>query len=138
MTLTLHLQIVGVLMFLLFLLNFVVWKRFKWWEEIQKLSMLTRQVFIVHSFFIMLSIAGFGVVSLFYPGTLLAPTELGRLVLIFLVVFWGSRLVMQWCVYDWRLWRGDRFNTVVHFVFSGVWAYFTGVYAAALWRQFST
>lgn len=135
MNLTLHLQLVGVMMFIIVLLNFGVWKRFGWRQEIQRLSLLTRQVFIVHSYFIMLSVAGFGAVSLFYPQTLLEPGLLARLVLIFLAIFWGSRLVMQWCVYDWSLWRGDRFNTFIHFTFTGVWIYFTTVYSIALARQ---
>jgi hypothetical protein len=137
MTLTQHLQVVGVLMFALFLLNFAVWKHYQWGEEIKRLTLLTRQVFIVHSFFIMLSILAFGVVSLMYPQALLEPSLLGRLVLAFLTMFWGCRFLMQQFVYDRALWRGKRFETFIHMTFSGVWLYFTIVYAAALARQWA-
>ena len=62
-------------------------------------------------------------------------TLLGALVLAGLTVFWGIRLLMQWFVYDSKLWRGQRFETWMHVIFSGVWLYFTAVYAVAFWRQ---
>lgn len=134
MNLDMHLKIVGVLMFVIVGLNFVVWKRFGWRQEIKKLSLLTRQVFTVHCFFIMLMVAMFGVLSLVFTDALLEPTALAKLVLAGLAIFWGCRLIMQWLVYDWKLWRGDRLHTVLQFVFTGMWGYFTGVYGAALWR----
>lgn len=138
MNLTLHLQIVGILMFGIVLLNFAVWKRFKWREEIQRLSLLTRQVFVVHSFYIMLSVGAFGIVSLFYPQALIDRTLLARLVLFFLTVFWASRLFMQLFVYDSSLWRGQRFNTFIHVTFTGIWAYFGAVYGYAFAQQWQS
>lgn len=135
MTLDLHLRIVGIIMFGIILLNFHVWKRYGWRRELQQVSLLTRQVFAVHSFFIMMMVGMFGALSLVFTSALLEPTPLGRLVLAGLVIFWASRLVMQWLVYDKRLWKGKTAETVVHYVFTGVWGYFTVVYGAALWRQ---
>ncbi len=124
-------------MFMIVLLNFVVWRRFQWATEIQRLSLLTRQVFIVHSYFIMLSVAGFGAMSLFYPNALIDRTPLAQLVLVFLVLFWASRLLMQLFFYDASLWRGQRFNTVIHVLFTGIWAYFTAIYGWALAQQWA-
>jgi len=31
-----------------------------------------------------------------------------------------------------RVWRGHRFNTVMHVLFSLLWTYLTGVYTAAV------
>ena len=89
----------------------------------------------MHSFYIMLTVGAFGVLSLIFPDTLTEPSRLAKVVLAFLVVFWGSRVVMQWCVYDRALWRGKRFETFIHFTFSGVWLYFTVIYSIALARQ---
>lgn len=135
MTLDLHLKIVGAIMFAIILLNFHVWKRYGWRRELQQVSLLTRQVFVVHTFFIMLMIGMFGALSLVFTAALLERTPLAKLVLTGLVLFWASRLAMQWLVYDASLWRGKRAETIVHFVFTGVWVYFTVVYGAALWRQ---
>ncbi|MEX2216467.1 MAG: hypothetical protein WD768_20310 [Phycisphaeraceae bacterium] len=138
MNLLLHLRIVGVLLLVLLAMNVVVWKRYGWKAEIQRLELLTRQVFIVHSFFIMLTIAWFAAISLFYGEALLAPGPLAQVVLAGLVVFWGSRLIIQWFVYDSRLWRGRRMETFIHIAFSLMWAYFTLVYGAALAQQFAS
>ena len=40
---------------------------------------------------------------------------------------------MQWCFYSPLIWRGHRFNTVMHYVFSVTWVYVTTVFGAALW-----
>jgi hypothetical protein len=34
-----------------------------------------------------------------------------------------------------EVWRGNRFHTVVHYVFSGAWVYVTTTFAAALWNN---
>lgn len=84
MNLIIHLRIVGFIMFGIVLLNFAVWKKYQWKQEIQKLTVLTRQVFVVHSFYIMLSVAAFGAMSLFFPQTLVERSELALIVLAFL------------------------------------------------------
>lgn len=135
MNLLVHLRIVGVLLWLVAALNLALPRRFHWKEELAKVSLLTRQIFHVHAFFILLTIVLMGTLVAVYPQTLLEPSPLARLVLIGLTIFWGTRLVFQWFVYDRRLWRGQTFNTVVHFVFTIVWTYFTGTFAWALWQQ---
>ena len=74
----------------------------------------------------------FGSLSLLAPDTLLEPSRLSRLVLSGIATFWGLRLLCQWFVYDASLWRGQRFNTVMHALFSLLWLYLTAVYGGAL------
>jgi hypothetical protein len=40
---------------------------------------------------------------------------------------------MQWGFFSPKLWRGHRFNTAMHCVFSAIWVYVSSVFAAALW-----
>ena len=49
-----------------------------------------------------------------------------------LVVFWLARLVFQLFVYDPAIWRGRRFYTFMHVVFSIFWIYVVLTYGAAL------
>jgi hypothetical protein len=128
----LHLRIVGVLLLALVALNVYVPRRFNWREELERLSLLNRQIFQVHAAFICVILVMFALLSLFYPRELLEPTPLARAVLAGLAGFWILRLLTQWFVYDRRLWRGRRFETTVHLVFSGVWTYFAATFAAAL------
>lgn len=133
MTLVLHLRIVGTLLLLLAAINVALPRHFRWNEELQHVSPLTRQVFRVHCGFIILVLGMMGLLSAAFTDALLESTRLGRAVLAGLALFWGVRLYTQWFVYDRRLWWGRRFETGVHLVFTLLWSYFAGVYACAWW-----
>jgi len=129
-----HLRIVGLIMAALVVVNFYVPVRFRWREEMARLSLLNRQVFQAHSIFLVLTLALFSALLLTCAEALVEPTRLGRAILVGLTVFWGLRLLMQFFFYSPRIWRGHRFNTVMHVVFSATWLYITAVFAAALLR----
>ena len=132
-TLLLHLRLSGVVMASLVVVNLLVPRRFHWREEMSRLSLVNRQIFQAHSVFLVLTLALFSALLLTCGPALLEPTRLSRAVLFGLTVFWGLRMLMQWCFYSPLIWRGHPFNTVMHYVFSVVWVYVTTVFAAALW-----
>lgn len=136
-TLLLHLRIVGLVMFWLVAVNLYVPHRFNWREEMGRLSLLNRQIFTAHSVFLVLTLSLLAMLLIVSADTLLEPTRLSRAVLIGLTLVWGLRMLMQWWFYSPAIWRGDRFNTRVHYLFSAVWIYVTAVFAAALWRNLS-
>src|SRR5215471_5065036 len=123
MTIELHLKIVGIVLIILGLAHGAFSKRFNWKTDLAKLSLMNRQMFLVHSFFIGLVLVLMGGVSLFYTQALLQPAPLSRLVLAGTVVFWLCRWFIQFFVYDSALWRGNRFNTLMHVLFSLFWTY---------------
>ena len=129
----LHLRIVGLLLLLLAALNLYVPRRFGWTAELRRLSLFTRQVFVVHAGFIVLTLVLFGLLSLALADELLEPSSLARAVLAGLTLFWLARLLVQWLFYDRSLWRGKTLETSVHVTFTLVWLYFTATYSAALW-----
>ena len=134
-TLLLHLHIVGVVMFWLAAVNLYVPRRFNWGEEMARLSLLNRQIVTAHNVFLILTLALLAMLLIVSGDTLLEPTRLSRAVLIGLTLVWGLRMVMQWWFYSPTIWRGHRFNTRTHYLFSAVWVYVTAVFAAALWRN---
>jgi hypothetical protein len=136
MNLNLHLKIVGAMLLGLATAHLYFPKRFGWREELRKVSLLTRQIFYVHCFFICLVLIMFGLLSLVCTEALLQPSPLARVVLVGLTIFWGARLIIQLVVYDSKLWRGNRFNTAMHVFFTLMWSYYVSIYAAALWRQY--
>src|ERR1044072_3144869 len=119
--LDLHLKIAGVSLIVLGLAHGLFPRRFGWDEELDRLSLLNRQIFRVHNSFVVLVVIMFGVLSIAYTGSLLAPSPLACGVLAGSGIFWGCRLYAQFFVYDPRLWRGNRFNTGVHVLFSLTW-----------------
>lgn len=133
MNLELHLRLAGLLQILLALLHFDFPRRFRWRQELASLSLLNRQMFHVHTFFVCLVLVLFGALSLFAADALLEPTRLARLVLFGITLFWAVRLYCQWFVYDARLWRGRRFETTMHVVFTALWCYLVAIYGGAWW-----
>ena len=130
-----HLRFVGACLAFLGLAHVAFPRRFGWKEELRNVSLLTRQVFYVHHFFVALVVTLQGVLCLFFAPELLTPSPLARLLLTGLVIFWTFRWTFQFWVYDKSLWRGDRFNTRFHILFSLFWTYLVAIFAWALWLQ---
>jgi hypothetical protein len=130
--LRLHLEIAGVLILGLAVLNVFVGRYFGWRRELAPLPLLTRRVFWVHSMFIILVLALFGLCSLCCAGTLLEPAPLSRAVLAGMACFWLVRLLFQFVVYEPAIWRGNRFYTAMHYCFALLWTYLATTYSVAL------
>lgn len=135
MSLVAHVRLAGVLLLALAALHPFLPARLRWKEELARLSLLNRQIFLVHVFFIGLVLALMGSLCAFAPGLLVARGPLARLLAGGCAVFWLARLAAQWLVYDRSLWRGQPFNTLVHWVFTGLWIYLTAVFGAVFWLQ---
>jgi hypothetical protein len=132
-----HLRIAGVLMALLVLVNLIVPRLLHWREEMAALSLLNRQIFQVHSAFIILILALLSALVLTCAEALVEPSRLSRAVLLGLTVFWGARMLVQWGFYSPEVWRGNRLRTVLHYACSATWIYMTAVFGAALWTNVS-
>jgi hypothetical protein len=134
MALAINLKIVGALLVVLGIAHGAFHKRFAWKTELARLSLFNRQMFLVHCFFIALMLVLMGGVTLFYTDALLQPTPLSRVVLASVVVFWLCRWFIQFFVYDSALWRGNKFNTWMHVLFSLFWTYVVLTYFFAAKR----
>lgn len=132
MNLTLHLQIVGSLLVLLGLSHAFFNRYFGWERELASVSLLTRKIFFVHTFFIAFGVVLAGGVSLLYADALLRPTALSRALLASMAAFWLCRLFAQFYAYDSNIWRGNRFRTRMHIAFAALWSYVTATYTLPL------
>ncbi len=135
MSLETHLRIAGALLLLLAAAHPFFPKILGWKEDLAKLTLINRQIFLVHVGFIMLILVLFGVLTLGFAADLVAPSRLAAVVLAGLALFWGLRLLTQQLVYDRSHWRGHRRNTVLHILASLLWCYLTAVFGWGWWRQ---
>lgn len=126
-----HLRLAGALQIALALFHLAFPRRFDWKAELARLSPLNRKIFLVHTFYVCLVLVMIGALSLCAPQALGERTLLARLALAGFALFWAIRLVFQWTVYDPSLWKGDAFNTAMHWAFTVLWAYLAWVYAGA-------
>jgi hypothetical protein len=97
-----------------------------WREAIARMPLLVREVFWIHTIFIALTCAIFGVLTWRFAGDLArTPQEFLRWLAGGIGLFWGTRSIMQWSHYSASHWRGLVIPTVVH------WALFLGYGAFA-------
>ncbi len=134
MTLHIHLRVVGALLTLLGLSHILFPHYFGWRRELASVSLLTRQIFFVHTFFIGLCVTMAGAGSILCASALLQPSALSRAILAGMLAFWLCRLLAQWFVYDAAIWRGNGFRTFMHGAFSVLWIYVTATYGSAFAR----
>lgn len=124
------LEITGGLLIGLALLHAVFPRYFRWREETAGLSLVTRQILYVHTFFIALTVFLMGLLCLTSAADLI-HTPLGRRICLGLGVFWGIRLVIQFFGYSSNLWRGKAFETFAHVAFTLFWAWLTALFLMA-------
>lgn len=126
----LHLKIAGALLIVLSLLHIVFPMYFKWKVELSGLSHINREMMYVHTFFIGLTVMLMGILCLTSAAEI-AGTLLGRKIAFGFGIFWIVRLIIQFFGYSSILWRGKKFETAVHILFSVLWIYFTAVFILA-------
>ncbi|MBY0114395.1 MAG: hypothetical protein K2Y21_16415 [Phycisphaerales bacterium] len=130
-----HLRAIGLLMLLIAGVHAFFPRWFRWREELNRLSLLNRQIFVVHTLFVVLILVLVGLLLLFHAGTILRSGELGRVIYLGLGVFWAARLAVQLWYYDRTLWQGDTAKTSLRIIVSGLCVYFATVF---VWASFAT
>lgn len=123
----LHLQIIGSILVLLALVHLIFPGYFNWKEELKSMSLINRQMMVVHTFFIALVVLLIGLLCLTSP-TDLQETRLGKTISFGLAFFWCTRLIFQLFIYSPELWKGKKLETSVHILFTILWFYMTGTF----------
>jgi len=133
--LAIHLQIMGWTSLLLAAIYPVYPKYFGWRQELQKVSLFTRQIFYVHCGFIVMLLALQGILLARFEDALLERNGAALALAAGLACFWIYRLIAQLFYYDRSLWLGNRLHTLVHVAFTLLWCYLSAVSGWALWFQ---
>ena len=126
----LQLKIIGILLIFLALLHWTFPRYFKWRQELSSLSLVNRQLMYVHTFFIAFMVFLMGLLC-FSSAAELLNTPLGKRVLLVFGIFWIVRLFIQFFGYSSKLWKGKRFETTMHILFSIFWFYLSSVFVIA-------
>jgi len=123
----LHLKIIGIILVMLAAVHIVFPQYFKWRKELQSLSLINIQMMYVHTFFVAFMVFLMGLLCFFCANDII-HTYLGKQLSLGLFIFWGLRLLFQFFVYSPKLWKGKRFETTMHIVFSLLWVYLSTVF----------
>lgn len=127
-----HLKIVGCILLALACCHVVFPRYFQWKQELARLSLINRQIFLVHVGFIILLLILLGVLNVLFTDALLEGTQLAAVVNAGIAIFWGIRLLTQWLVYSPKHWIGKPLHTGIHLGWSAALAYFVIVHLWAM------
>ena len=122
-----HFKIIGILLMILACVHVIFPRYFNWKGELKSLSLMNRQMFAVHTFFIALVVFLIGLLCITSSKDLIT-TELGKSISLGLAIFWTLRLFIQIFGYSTKLWKGKVFETSIHVLFTALWIYLCSVF----------
>ncbi|HLY63775.1 MAG TPA: hypothetical protein VKV95_23800 [Terriglobia bacterium] len=108
--------------------NAMVPKKFHYRENLARLSPVVRQVFVVHSIYIVLVLLSFCAVCFLFAPRLVGHDPLGRSLSAFLAFFWLLRIALQIFYYDGEFRRQHRLADVAYTL---ACCFLAGVFAVA-------
>ena len=132
-----HVKVAGFILIMLALVHVIFPRYFDWKNDLSTLSLINRQMMYVHTFFIALCVMLMGVLSITSAAEL-TDTVLGKRISLGLGIFWAFRFFIQFFGYSSLLWKGKRFETVIHIIFSFLWLYISSVFLYACWANKTT
>jgi hypothetical protein len=121
-------QIAGALQFIIAAANFFAPAKLHYRENLAKVSPIIRQIFTVHSIYIVLVLIGLGLICLLFPNDLCGASALGKFLCGFLAIFWGLRVVLQFTYYDRTVKQENPLGTLC---FGISFIYLATIFAAA-------
>jgi hypothetical protein len=122
-----HLKIIGSCLILLGLVHVIFPRQFNWKQELSSLSIVNKEMMYIHTFFIAFTLVLVGLLCL-TSTTDLFSTNLGKRVSLGLGIFFSLRLLVQFFGYSSKTWKGKKFETTVHVLFSLFWTYITAIF----------
>lgn len=122
-----HLKFIGFILIFLGIIHLYFPKYFNWKEELKSLSLINKEMMLIHTFFIAITIILMGVLCI-SSSEELVETELGNKLSLGMGIFWLLRLFIQFFGYSSQLWKGKNFETLVHIIFSCLWCYLTLIF----------
>lgn len=93
--------------------NFVLPARLEYEKNLAPASLIVRQIFLVHGFYIVLVVTALGLLCVAAPHELLADGRLAHYLRCFIALFWTLRIPIQLGYYDPEVRRRNRVEDVL-------------------------
>ena len=107
--------------------NIALPKKLNYRENLSHVTPMFRQVFVVHSVYIVAVVAALGYICLRFAAELAGDEPLARFLALGLALFWGIRLVIHLFYYDAEVRRRNRMGD---FAFIAAICYLVAVFGA--------
>ena len=103
-----------------------------WRSELERMPLLVREVFMVHAWFISITLAIFGTLTMrFAPEFAARSHEVFRWLAAGIGAFWALRTVLQITYYSSSHWKGRLDRTIIHILLLTTYGGLAGAYVAA-------
>lgn len=121
---------------ILAVLNLFLVRIMGWESDLERMSLLVRQVFRIHGWFISITLLIFSVLTFrFVSGMTDGSDAVYRWLACGIGIFWAIRAALQVTYYSSSHWRGIPSRTAVHIFLLVVYSGWAGVYlAAGFWK----
>ena len=130
MNLELLLRVGGALHFVILIASALTPRMLDWRHGLASLHPFLRRLFWVYGVFITNVIAGFGVLALRHAPEMAIGEPVARSLCVFIAIFWGGRLFVQFFVFDakpfltrWWITAGYHSLTLAFIYLTGAFAY---------------
>lgn len=118
------------------ILNFSLIRIMGWKEDLARVSLLVREVFQIHAWFISITLLIFAALTFRFGGEIAAGCEpVYRWMARSIGAFWAVRAVLQVTFYSRSHWRGIASRTAVHIILLAVYSGFAALYLFAGMRR---
>jgi hypothetical protein len=132
MKLELVLYVVAIAQLAVAVVNLFLVRLMGWREDLERMPLLIREVFVVHAWFISVTLAIFGAVTMrFAPEFAAASHEVFRWLAGGIGGFWALRTILQITYYSSTHWKGRTDRTIIHIVLLGTYGGLAAAYLVA-------
>ena len=123
------LQVCAAVQMAVAVLNLFLVRLLKWKGDLLRMSLLPRQVFHVHLWFITVTLLIFGALTWRFAGEMVCGSNsVAQWLAGSIAVFWGTRTVMQVVYYSPKHWWGKPAQTLVHVMLLASYGGLTAAY----------
>lgn len=122
------LQVTGLSMIMLALGHAYLPKLLNWKDDLDKLTSINKEVFVVHSLFIVVGILLLGGVCLFFSEALVQKSQLALIASACFAMCWLSRLICQFITFSGDITTSRKVDRVMRIAGTLVWIFYTAVF----------
>ncbi|MBA4148407.1 MAG: hypothetical protein H0X66_09855 [Verrucomicrobia bacterium] len=131
-TLQLLLKTCAIAQFAIALLNLILVRMMGWRSDVERMPLLIREVFHVHSWFVSATLIIFAVVTWRFSSDFAnANHEVFQWLAVSIGLFWAFRTVLQVVYYSASHWRGQPGRIVIHILLLIIYGGFAATYLIA-------
>lgn len=110
-------------------------KCLNWKEGMGTANTLTRQLFLTYAGYILAMHFFFGVISTCATDELLQGGLLSSALCALMTIWWGTRIILQFCCFDRTCIPKTKFNSLGECLLVMLFISLTAIYGMALWRN---